>query len=192
MKDFHQECGIACRLQYTNPEDVSVSPHSNGTNMIVFEGSDTWSNWICNLNLRTTSIGAHRGFWKYAHWCVRKYDLLRLFRENDELILTGHSLGAAAAIMVRYIMRHQSTRVHLVLFGCPKVGTSLFRTKFSKVINESSVSFCNPDDPVPCLPCGFCVKGYTHVLDIEYLPMNIRETHGHAMQTYCESNIPKS
>lgn len=187
MNEFQQECGIACKLQYTRPEDVSVIPHSKGTPMIVFEGSDSWSNWLCNLNILTTSIGAHKGFWNYANWCVRNYQLLQVFREHEEVILTGHSLGAAAAIMVRYIMRHQPTRVHLVLFGCPKVGTNVFRNKFSKLSNESSVSFCNPDDPVPCLPCGFCVKRYTHVLDTEYLPMNTRETHGHSMETYVQA-----
>lgn len=184
MNEFRQECGIACAIQYKHHEDVGVIPHSVGIPMVVFEGSDSWSNWFTNFNFRTTSVGAHKGFWKYANWCIRKYDLLQVFRDHDEVILTGHSLGAAAAIMVRYIMRHHSTRVHLVLFGCPKVGTSKFRNKFSTVVNQSSVSLSNPDDPIPCIPCRFCLKSYVHAIDIEYLPMEERQTHGHSIKTY--------
>lgn len=186
MEGFHQECALACSLQYKDPEDVSVVTHSSNVPMVVFEGTDTVRNWLRNVDCFANKKGVHNGFWSYAIWCIREYNLFEVFRRNEELILTGHSLGAAAAIIVRYIMRHQSTRVRLVLFGCPKVGTQEFREKFARVVNLSAVSFSKQEDPVPCLPFGCCKWGYVQIIDLTYTPFDKRSQYDHSIRAYCD------
>lgn len=185
MEAYHQECALACKRQYAEPEDVSLGMHSSGVPMLVFEGTDSSSNWLRNIDIFSTQKGVHRGFWKYAMWCINEYDLLNVFRAHEELILTGHSLGAAAAVIVRYILRHQKTRVRLILFGCPKVGTEKFRSKFHKVINLAAISFIKEEDVVGCVPCGCPAGGYVQIINVSYIPFAKNTKLGHSIDAYC-------
>ena len=179
MNDYEKECAIACSAQYKQTEDIDVFEHSCGKTMIVIEGSDTWRNWYRNMDIRTTNKGAHRGFWKYAEWCVEHYQLRDVFRDNHEIIITGHSLGAAAAIMITYMLRIYKINVHLVLFGCPRVGTITFRKHFKKMTPMKCSSFQNAGDLVPCMP----IRSFVHIheMKIIYTNMNIK----HKNKTDC-------
>ena len=169
MNDYEQECAIACSLQYTNTEDIDVFEHSCKKTMIVIESSDTWRNWYRSNDIRTTKNGAHRGFWKYAEWCVEHYQLRDVFRDRHELIITGHSVGAAAAIMITYMLRIYNINVHLVLFGCPRVGTLTFRKHFLKMTRVKCSSFQNTGDLVPCMP----IRSFVHIHKMKVIHTNM-------------------
>jgi hypothetical protein len=66
--------------------------------------------------------------------------------------LTGHSLGAALAILAAWRLKQLGYQIApLYLFGCPKVGGLVFQDAFDKVFPEV-YRFVNHNDVVPHLP----------------------------------------
>jgi Lipase (class 3) len=96
----------------------------------------------------------HQGFqralnqlWSQVHDCVTTY---RQGRPNAEICVTGHSLGAALAVLC--FSRFNDPKMSLFTFGCPRVGNSIFRER----VLENSLGrvhrYVNLNDPVAHVP----------------------------------------
>ena len=96
--------------------------------VVAFRGSDSWSNWVVNLEMIRVATGwcddcnVHDGYWK--SWHEIKDRIIPLFEKAVEehpdyrIIVTGHSLGAAiatiAAAEIRMIGPHYMKFTELV------------------------------------------------------------------------------
>lgn len=161
----HVRAAKLCGVVYGRADDVYVEhdhPDDDCT-YVAIEGSDTLVNWRDNLDIRMLN-GAHRGFVRYAERCVEQYDLVRVLEKNRRVVLTGHSQGAAAALLIAHMLRaHTHNVLEVVLFGCPHVGSSHF---LSELLSEKEgppvFMYRNGDDLVCALP--FRVFGFSDAL----------------------------
>eukprot|EP00243_Klebsormidium_subtile_P008853 TRINITY_DN4303_c0_g1_i1.p1 TRINITY_DN4303_c0_g1~~TRINITY_DN4303_c0_g1_i1.p1 ORF type:complete len:480 (-),score=177.84 TRINITY_DN4303_c0_g1_i1:576-2015(-) len=83
--------------------------------------------------------------------------------DGFEVVVTGHSLGAALATIGSFVaaLEHPRVRVHYFGFGSPRVGNAAFVEAFRRVIRGHAVHFANRNDIVTGIPIP---PLYMHVL----------------------------
>lgn len=144
---------------------------------LVFRGSLTLPNWLVNVSFDLTPCDparpgcgqVHAGF--AAAWAeVREAVLAKAAAaacEGKPLLLAGHSLGGALAVLAAAELTARGIPVAAVhTFGAPRPGDAAFAAAWT-VPTERWV---NHQDPVPLLPwSGFFSAGYQHVGRLNYL-----------------------
>jgi len=149
---IHTHAAKICTQLYAKPKDVMVS-RKYGKTFVALEGSDTISNWFDNMCLFKKN-NVHFGFNRYCDWCIDTYDIQDTLDTHSNIVLCGHSLGAAAVLLMLTKM-DLSNVDEVVLFGCPKIGNSNFKTTtfMEKVpLDLPITSYVNGTDVVPSLP----------------------------------------
>lgn len=174
MNYLEKQCANLCREQYDKEVDVTICEDVCDVPIIVIQGTQSFRNWCRNVDILKTEEGIHRGFYKYACWCVKEYNLERVFSERDEIIITGHSLGAAAATIIPYILQQYNTKVYLVLFGSPKVGTKKFLNTLINLSNVTGISFRNEGDLVPYILSYL----YVDIIPLSTINVKINKNNG--------------
>lgn len=103
--------------------------------------------------LFSTPCLVHQGFqralnrvWDDVHQCVTAY------RKNSkgEICLTGHSLGAALALLA--FSRFDDASMSLFTFGCPRVGNEAFCERVRSGRSKSIQRYVNYNDSVTHVP----------------------------------------
>jgi len=96
----------------------------------------------------------HRGFqlalnqvWERVHTLVTDY---RRQRPQAEICFTGHSLGAALAVLA--FSRFADHDISLYTFGCPRVGDAAFRDRVLSNKGRGIYRFVNFNDAVTHVP----------------------------------------
>lgn len=109
----------------------------------------------------------HKGFNDYTHAAMRsllggkrrkqpaeeqQMNLLQILKQDPtaQLLLTGHSLGGAAAtLMGQRLLSYgiEPQRVHVVTFGAPAIGNKAFAEKYGDRLDLIRVT--NTADPIP-------------------------------------------
>jgi hypothetical protein len=96
----------------------------------------------------------HRGFqlalnqvWEKIHTLVTDY---RRQHPNAEICFTGHSLGAALAVLA--FSRFADPNISLYTFGCPRVGDAAFRDRVLSNNAKGIYRFVNLNDAVAHVP----------------------------------------
>ncbi|MCJ1392727.1 hypothetical protein MMC18_005598 [Xylographa bjoerkii] len=170
--------------------------------IVAFRGSDSWTNWVVNLEMIRVATGwcddcnVHDGYWKSWHEIKdRIVPLLeKAVEEHPEyrIIITGHSLGAAiatiAAAEVRMIGPHFMKFTELYSYGSPRVGNRPLAA-FLSTHSKLSYRITAADDPIPRMPGA--VLGYRHFSPEYWIP-----THGdqpsasdiHVLEGYYNTN----
>ena len=140
---------------------------------VSFRGSENIQNWMSNIQVSQTTpypetnIAVEKGFYnlfdslqsniyKAIDELVEKYN-------TNELLLTGHSLGAALATLNAFdILYYQKNyKIHsLITFGSPRVGNKDF-SKVFETYNINSIRVTHYYDMVPHVPEEFL--GYRHI-----------------------------
>jgi len=135
--------------------------------MIVFRGTVPWDikNWIEDLNFIYTSYAncdngckVHEGF--YGDFKEVQSDMMKKLNSkiknhpDSQIIVTGHSLGAAIATLAASELISKGIQVdHLYTFGSPRVGDSNYVSWFESKFNTNNVfRITHHMDPVPHLP----------------------------------------
>jgi len=137
-----------CGQVYDMPIDVYVKLEDD-IKYITIEGSDTLINWYDNASFLFRKNDIHRGFYRYARYCMEEYNLLNELNDVNvsKIVITGHSLGAACVVIVLAELCKDFNKDvvrEVVLFGCPHVGGRRFMNRFQeKVLN-------NPDLNIKC------------------------------------------
>lgn len=117
------------------------------TQYVVFRGSANIENWLKNArflpNFTKTGLLAHGGFVS----CVSNLFLpvLNTIRKDYKLIFTGHSLGAAIALL--FAEFYGKSNCEVITFGCPRV-----YLRFSQKPDVKHSRYVCDDDPVPLIP----------------------------------------
>ena len=96
----------------------------------------------------------HQGFqralnqvWDEVHSCVTAY---RKAQPHSEICFTGHSLGAALAVLA--YSRFADPANSLITFGCPRVGNQPFRERVLSNPGKGIFRYVNLNDPVAHIP----------------------------------------
>lgn len=161
--------------------------HTNQLIVLSFRGSRTLSNWIANLNtaLSPSSLCSgcevHDGFWKdyqtVASTLQNKIDSAQQTYPGYALMITGHSLGGALALlcgtdlhnkgyspkMVRVAGLHDCSWADYSLwiqytYGQPRVGNLALAQYITQIGGNWRTT--HTDDSVPKLPST--IYGYSH------------------------------
>ncbi|KAJ5566745.1 uncharacterized protein N7459_010127 [Penicillium hispanicum] len=134
---------------------------TNNLLVLSFRGSSTISNWIADLDFIRTDVSdlcsgceAHSGFWKSWETVADKMTSevqagIKSY-PNHKLVVTGHSLGAALAVLGGTALRKAGYELDIYTYGEPRVGNKALVTH---ITNQGSLwRVTHTDDIVPKLP----------------------------------------
>ncbi|GAB5405718.1 MAG: hypothetical protein Aurels2KO_39490 [Aureliella sp.] len=132
---------------------------NSDTALVAFRGTEkTIADWITDLNaIGTTQLygRVHRGFRSSFLLVAEKIDEALQELGSPEIVLTGHSLGGAQAVIAaaEWFGKHKVRSMYT--FGQPAVGRGHFpqymRERYGNVFHR----FVNDDDIVPKVPPYF-------------------------------------
>lgn len=112
--------------------------------VISFRGSDNLRNWLNNFSYKKSN-DVHGGFWTTAN---KLYEKIREYIQvNDEIYLTGHSLGAALSLIVGNLLYEDLKYVRsVVAFESPNIAgetyikkTESYRIKRTHIRNNVDI-----------------------------------------------------
>lgn len=145
--------------------------------LVSFRGTDQTEikDWLADLNffLEPGPWGKVHGGFQYALssiWPEMNAFLKPLLDSSRKLMITGHSLGGAMAVLAAADLIKAGQPVHnLYTFGQPKVGDTAFASEIDKKIKFCYCRFVNHNDIVPrILPSmigGYCHAGQKFYFD---------------------------
>lgn len=185
----HYKCARLCRKIYDIPPNSRYVKLPNKKALVIIEGTDDLSNWNDNVKFMFRNrLDIHRGFYRYAKQIMNKHDLQSNCKDSDHVTFTGHSLGAAAALVSVYLLSKdlkEIPNIDLVLFGCPKIGGDTIVESIEALENVSIFNYKFKNDIVCDLPIG-C--GYQELEHIHIQPTNgIPSIHDHKIDNYIEA-----
>jgi len=188
-----KQYALWCGEIYSNDEDLIYKDVDHNTLGIFVEGSDTVRDWLYNMVCFAGKGGIHYGFYKNAKRLIRRYDIVKKLEQTsaENVVLSGHSLGAASALVIAYLLRKQlsSKQVTIVLFGSPMPGGKKFRKYWERSSNTTIYNFRNGNDIVCELPY-FPVFPWRHVCDLIEVPSKMKNrVRNHYTCNYV-NNIP--
>lgn len=129
--------------------------NENGESPFCFEES--------GCGIKYGKIKIHCGFYNaYKTSAVRSEILKAVMPEIKKIEITGHSYGAALAILSAWDLqqRFPSIDYEVVVFGCPRVGNRAFAREYNNRIFKT-IRVENGNDAVTKIP--FSAMGYRHV-----------------------------
>jgi hypothetical protein len=125
--------------------------------IVAFAGTDPAlaSNLITDVKVRLTSSDTHEGFQKAfdAAW-----DQIKPAIENSTrpLFFTGHSLGAALAVLAaEKACDSGMIPAAVYTFGMPRAGGAIFATRYNEKLGDRTYRLVHGGDIVPCIPEWF-------------------------------------
>jgi predicted lipase len=166
------------QLAVTSPQYASVAAMAKDTNIfglmghnpttrtafVSFRGSSDLSDWLADFDAIPTAYLPLTGFGEVATGFQAVYRTVRNSVATnlaaagagcDNILITGHSLGAAVAVLaapdIFRDMPPNTIEPRLITFAGPQVGLTNFATAFNKLI-ESCFRVVNYLDIVPLVP----------------------------------------
>jgi hypothetical protein len=148
------------------------------TFLIGFRGSEETgtADWITDLKFILSDypfVPAGAGPVKVHHGFIQAFSsvrdaILQMARDSKQpkVLTTGHSLGAALAILAALDIRQNipDKQVSCYTFGSPKVGNPAF-AKFYNDLVPNTIRIVNDADIIPTIPPA----GYAHVGQLTHL-----------------------
>lgn len=154
--------------------------------VIAFRGTNGFADFVDDAQTMqvadTRSWGmAHRGFqdhlnfmWPQVEKAVREYEAespSEFFQppqappNSNPIVLTGHSLGGASAILAAARLAKAGKQVEGVFtYGTPRVGDPTFANEYQKRLGDRTYRFVNEKDIVAQVPLPISLGGnYRHV-----------------------------
>lgn len=140
--------------------------------LVVFRGTtyeDIPADFKCRM--KQTDFGTvHRGFLSYAKAAFFSLGICLEKWGPKPLIFTGHSLGAAAAVIAAATCANKGYEIAAVYtFGCPRVGNGDFCEYANAAFGDVHYRHVNGHDGVPMLPPW--LLGYQHCGHLVYFSM---------------------
>lgn len=151
--------------QQARPLVVADKP--NCTWWIAFAGTRSVADMRIDVECWQNSAGVHAGFSAAADDLVKPFaDAVSDAREwcpAPRIVITGHSLGAAVALLLAYRLTNLRLRAEVVVFGCPRVGGQTWHRFYGEARIPTLRVYC-AHDPVAHVP-GLVPGRWRHVGD---------------------------
>jgi hypothetical protein len=142
-----------------------------GATILAFAGSDPLvpTNWFNNFDIKLTGASelsagnVHRGFTVAARSVWDQVQAGLAVRRSQPVILTGHSLGGALAVVTADLMLvdHNLRAACIYAFGMPRVGDEGFAQRYNDTLGTTTYRVVNGDDVVTTVPPSRL--GFRHV-----------------------------
>ncbi|KAL5119540.1 hypothetical protein ACEQ8H_002605 [Pleosporales sp. CAS-2024a] len=166
--------------------DVTGFVAIDNTNKLIvvsFRGSTNIASWITDLDFVTTDTDicsactAHEGFWN--SWLDARNLVNPAVQQaastypDHQIVVVGHSLGAAIATLAAASLRNAGYTVALYNYGSPRVGGTAIS---SYITNQPGGNYrvTHMNDPVPKLPT--LLMGFVHISPEYYIDKGDGET----------------
>ena len=145
---------------------------STSTVFVVFRGSENVENWVVDADLRKTvypfceGCEVHEGFLRAHEHVIPlvKAETGRLLKatNSSNLVITGHSLGAAIATLVTVDLQtyFNTTKTSMYNFGSPRLFNIVAAEKVSSFLVDK-YRFTHFNDLIPHFP--FLMEHYEHI-----------------------------
>jgi len=148
-----------CKDVYGLKRDWQVR-ETDDTIFLAIEGTDCIEDWKTNFAFLFRSDDTHRGFRRNA-WRVFfemfEADVFRHIPKDKHIVVTGHSLGGATAIVLADMLDNVFDNVEVVTFGSPRPGGRGLRKRMK---GTPITRYVHGSDVVPKSPPWAC--GYVH------------------------------
>jgi triacylglycerol lipase len=138
--------------------------------VLAFRGTETYNlrDWMTDFKIRMVEVWGvgrvHRGFLAAIDhiWDEILSTLAKFRNDNQALLITGHSLGAALATLAAAKLNMNGLPVDgLYTFGSPRVGNIAFAEWFNADFRTKAFRFVNNNDVITRIPPRSL--GYNHV-----------------------------
>jgi hypothetical protein len=126
-----------------------------GATIVAFAGTDpvVLANWLTNVNTLPTPDGMHKGFEAAVELVWPALQLaLAGGRSDARLFFTGHSLGAAIAVLAARRVAASADVEGVYGFGMPRCGGQAFAEAYDAALGARTYRFVNGHDIVPTVP----------------------------------------
>jgi hypothetical protein len=165
---------------YSQEKKILALMMGNPTDIIVaFRGTvpNNFSNWLTDIQLLPVPFGSfgkvHKGFRDALDSVWARIRSHIPYSEKRNIRLTGHSMGAALALLAgaRFVNEYTEELVkEIYAFAQPRVGDESFKQAFNKsYLNGRVYKFANYNDMVTVVPPGIKkIMGYVDVGHILY------------------------
>lgn len=157
--------------------------------VLAFRGSVSIRNWVTDLSLALDDCdeelgypdckvhSGFRGAWQDTEPLAMSYvDAALAQYPNYTLVLTGHSLGGAAATVAAAYLRKAGRSCDLYTYGSPRVGNEAFALYMGATAKGFNYRVTHFDDPVPQLPPASALLGSYRHTSPEYWIMSENST----------------
>ena len=134
-----------------------IARKSNAT-IVAFAGTDPLHllNWISDFSLGRPKASVLTGFEDAAKavWGDVKDALTAAQKNNSPIFITGHSLGAAIAVIAADFARVELklADAQVYLYGCPRVGRDEFVGTYNGTFGNTTYRLVHGADVVPTVP----------------------------------------
>jgi lipase (class 3) len=135
--------------------------------IVAFAGTDPLHilNWLSDFSLGRPKSAVHQGFLDAAAavWGDVKTALTAALAASSPVFITGHSLGAAIAVVTADFARKELnlTNAQIYLYGCPRVGRDDFVSPYNDTFRTKTYRLVHGADIVPTVPPP--LLGFHHV-----------------------------
>lgn len=149
---------------FSNQEAKGFVAWSDTIAILAIRGSDEIADWMLNVKHSHASLrgfGVHSGFLSYAKKVAGAVSQISM--PNVPCVLTGHSLGGAAAVLLPLLGLRFSNGVRhvkwITTFGAPRC---LSPESAARYLTPSVFRFVRCADPVPDLPYRWIGQKFAH------------------------------
>ncbi len=144
----------------------------DGRRCVVFRGTQEKLDWVMDLLcIYWGSPPRHLGF--QVGWAIVRAEVLQWLNlvapaASDGVVLAGHSLGGAIAIVAAMDLKRENFAVErVVTFGCPRVGSAEFAWRYARSgLKAKTHQFKHAQDGICVIPP---VIAYVHVTEAQPL-----------------------
>jgi len=144
---------------------VLVVPATTAAPMIIaFRGSADVRAWLTDLRIGFTSTPfgrVHAGFWQSTNSVIADVLDLPQVRAAVPVVVTGHSKGAAEAVICARLLAASGKPVEAVhTFGKPRVGDAMWRAGYNAALGSVTTRWEHEEDIVTRMAAW--LTGYRH------------------------------
>ena len=144
---------------WTNTDTQAYATHDDRVVLVGVRGTaEGWDGWrdadAQQVPIEGGTGKAHQGFYE-AYMALRPFveEYMRRFRRDQKILVCGHSLGGAIALLLaEWLRRNITDDVILYTFGSPRAGDADFVDGAKALVHHRIV---NHNDPVPSVPAGW-------------------------------------
>lgn len=171
-----RQCALASMLVYQAAEIQSESAHVAVKDMgfatvIAFRGTANIRDVLTDVDCWREEIRegyVHQGFYASLATVISQI-IIAVEQSAKPVILTGHSLGGALAMLAGYRLALHASKIHSVYtFGQPRVGNAGFARYYNFYNTFPTFRVTNGTDPVPWVP--WLWGRYRHAGTEEFMP----------------------
>lgn len=132
--------------------------------LVSFRGTESTADWLSNLRLQPQAVAGlgrvHAGFWGQFSALREQLEELLQPRRNLPILVTGHSLGGAIAVLAAATWAAERPLRVVYTFGQPAVAQPGAATTIGSLLAGRHHRLVNDADIVPRVPPGYRHSGH--------------------------------